>query len=48
LAGFEKDIPHHFFTEDELREVLAGFDLLKIRKDTSTGNHHSVLALKGC
>jgi SAM-dependent methyltransferase len=31
--GFEKGIPHHFFTEEELASELSGFEILEIKID---------------
>ena len=30
LEGDEMNVPHHFFTEDELRSVLRGFSVINI------------------
>ena len=42
--GFEKGIPHHFFTAGELRSVLEAFETLEIGDDSR--RHWSVLVRK--
>lgn len=41
--GFEKGLPHHFFTEGELEELLHRFDWLKF-EGTASGKYYDVLA----
>jgi SAM-dependent methyltransferase len=41
--GFEKGLPHHFFTEGELRGLLQGFEVLNL-ETTSSGKYYHVLA----
>ena len=43
--GFEKNIPHYFFKEEELSDLLEGFEILDIRDDKIS--HLAVLAKKG-
>jgi cyclopropane fatty-acyl-phospholipid synthase-like methyltransferase len=31
--GFEKGIPHHFYTEEELASELSGFEVLEVKVD---------------
>ena len=40
MEGFEKGLPHHFFTEDELRELLQGFELLSFEIASSSKYYH--------
>ncbi|MFW9921005.1 MAG: class I SAM-dependent methyltransferase [Candidatus Thorarchaeota archaeon] len=42
--GPESGIPHHYFTADELNQVLTGFDILEMFLDES--NHRCVIAVK--
>jgi len=44
LDGPERGILHHYFTPEELREVLAGFDITDIHLDTV--NHYCLSAFK--
>ena len=46
LEGFEKGVPHHLFTEDELIRMLDSFEILEIKIDPDTGRHLSVLVRK--
>ena len=34
LDGIEKGLPHHYFSEEELRACFSGFDVLDIHVDT--------------
>ena len=38
--GFEKGLPHHFFTEGELRELLQGFEVLSFETASSNKYYH--------
>ncbi len=42
--GFEKGIPHHFFTKDELRAELKDFEIMEIKDDSE--KHLSALVSK--
>lgn len=42
--GFERGLPHHFFTREELVAILAGFEIVEISTDSS--HHWAVLARK--
>ncbi|MEW6718671.1 MAG: class I SAM-dependent methyltransferase [Chloroflexota bacterium] len=44
LEGFERGIPHHFFTKEELQELLGDFEVRKLESDSK--KHYSVLAQK--
>jgi SAM-dependent methyltransferase len=33
LEGFEKDLPHHMFTREELVSTLNDFEILEVKKD---------------
>ncbi len=44
LDGAEKGLIHHFFTEEELREVFGGFDIVDIHLDT--GKRYCMTAFK--
>lgn len=44
--GFERGIPHHFFTEKELYEVMSDFEGLDIWEDLHTGRHFVMIARK--
>ena len=46
LEGFEKGVPHHLFTEDELIRMLDSFEILEIKIDPDTGRHLSALVRK--
>ena len=41
VEGFEQGIPHHFFTEEELREALSHFNILDLYEDAP--RHYRVL-----
>jgi ubiquinone/menaquinone biosynthesis C-methylase UbiE len=43
--GPEKGIIHYFFTEDELKEILSDFSIIKLEED-SKQRHYCVLAKK--
>jgi predicted SAM-dependent methyltransferase len=43
-AGPEKDLPHHFFTIDEVHDVFSSFELLEIYNDRK--NHRAILGIK--
>ena len=45
LEGFEKNIPHYFFKEEELPNMLEGFKIIAMGDDKT--NHLAVLAQKG-
>jgi hypothetical protein len=44
LNGFEKGLPHHYFTPEELWATFEGFDVLDLRPDA--GQHFCLLAEK--
>jgi 2-polyprenyl-3-methyl-5-hydroxy-6-metoxy-1,4-benzoquinol methylase len=44
LDGPERGLPHHYFTPNELREVLKGFHILEIHLDEQ--EHYCLLAYK--
>ncbi len=44
LEGFEKDLPHHLFTCEELVSILNEFEILEIKDDSTT--HLSALVCK--
>ena len=44
LEGFEKDVPHYFFSQDELAEALSEFEMLDIKKESAS--HLSALVRK--
>jgi SAM-dependent methyltransferase len=35
LEGFEKDLPHHMFTREELASVLNEFEIVEIKEDST-------------
>jgi len=35
LDGLEKDVPHHFFTKEELESMLKDFEILEIGDDST-------------
>lgn len=43
--GTEKGMVHYFFAEDELKDILAGFDIIEIKEDKK-GEHYCVLVQK--
>jgi ubiquinone/menaquinone biosynthesis C-methylase UbiE len=45
LEGFEKNIPHYFFKEEDLRSMLKGFEILEVGDDNA--RHFAVRAQKG-
>jgi hypothetical protein len=44
LDGFEKDLPHHLFSNEELTSMLKDFEILEIRDDLP--KHVSALVCK--
>lgn len=44
LDGLEKDLPHHYFTPEELREVFEDFRITDIHLDST--EHYCLSALK--
>lgn len=44
LTGPEKDLPHHFFTIEEIYEVFRSFNLLEVYTDKS--KHRAILGVK--
>jgi len=46
LKGHEKGIPHHFFTKRELKELLSGFEFIRLQKDASSDRLYAFLAQK--
>lgn len=44
--GFEKGIPHHFFNQNELVEILSPFNVQFLEEDAKTGNHLLAFAIK--
>jgi ubiquinone/menaquinone biosynthesis C-methylase UbiE len=46
LRGHEKGLPHHFFTELELRKLLSGFTILRLQADASNERRYAFLAEK--
>ena len=43
--GAEKGMAHYFFAEEELRNILAGFNIIEIKADKK-GEHYCVLVQK--
>ena len=43
--GTEKGMVHYFFTEDELKDIFAGFDIIEIKEDKKE-EHYCVLTQK--
>ena len=46
LKGHEKGLPHHFFTERELRELLSGFEIIRLQEDASDECRYAFLVQK--
>lgn len=46
LKGHEKGLPHHFFTERELRELLSGFTIILLQEDASDERRYTFFAQK--
>jgi len=44
IKGFERGLPHHFFTQAEIYECLKGFELLEMAKDD--GGYTTIFAQK--
>jgi SAM-dependent methyltransferase len=44
LDGPEKGLPHHYFTQEELREVFADFEITDVHLDRT--NHYCLSAFK--
>jgi len=42
--GQEKDLPHHFFTKDEIRKLFKNFEILEMYIDKT--NHRAILGIK--
>ncbi len=46
LKGHEKGLPHHFFTERELRRLMSGFTVIRLQEDISNERRYVLLAQK--
>jgi len=46
LKGHEKGLPHHFFTEPELRKLLSGFTIILLQEDAADECRYAFLAQK--
>jgi len=46
LKGHEKGLPHHFFTERELRKLLSGFTTIRLQEDASDESFYVFLGQK--
>jgi ubiquinone/menaquinone biosynthesis C-methylase UbiE len=46
LQGHEKGLPHHFFTERELRKILNKFKVIRLQEDASDKRFYVSLAQK--
>jgi ubiquinone/menaquinone biosynthesis C-methylase UbiE len=46
LKGHEKGLPHHFFTEPELRKLLSGFTIILLQEDAADERRYAFLAQK--
>lgn len=42
--GQEKDLPHHFFTKDEIRKLFKNFEIMEMYIDKT--NHRAILGIK--
>jgi ubiquinone/menaquinone biosynthesis C-methylase UbiE len=44
--GHEKDVPHYYLDENELRELMHGYEILKLTEETLNSHRYVVLGRK--